>query len=106
MEEIFETAYGNDFDKFMADTLQQDFIKFCREEAEIKGFPTEFKNIKEFARFCAIIVWTTTGYHSLSFAVEFIDSYVPFKPACMERPFPMEVKTKDLPISYVVNSLP
>jgi len=81
------------------------FVQYCNTTANIKGFPEKVTTIKEMARLTAIMIWTLTGYHSISFAVEFIDSYLPFRPPCMQRPFPIDLTT-DVPKSYITASLP
>lgn len=53
------------------------------EHAGVKGFPKEVKDIGTMARVLAIIIWTLTGYHSMSFAVEHIDAYIPFRSPCL-----------------------
>lgn len=81
------------------------FMEYCRNVADIKGFPEKINTIKELARITAIMIWTLTGYHSISFAIEFIDTYIPFRPPCMQRPFPIDLKI-DVSKEYITSSLP
>ena len=47
-----------------------------------------------------------SGYHALSFTIEHVDSYIPFRSPCMQRPFPLEETKEDIPFSQIVASLP
>jgi hypothetical protein len=81
------------------------FTEYCVKEAKIPGFPTEVRTIEEMSRILATLIWTLTAYHNLSFAIEHIDCYIPFRPACIQKPFPIQ-DDKDVPLSYLTATLP
>jgi hypothetical protein len=97
-------VYGNE-EGFLKDVRMKNFIEFCQTTAKIPGFPTVVKTIEEMARVLATLIWTLTAYHNLSFAIEHLDCFIPFRPACVQKPFPIQ-DTTDVPLSYLTATLP
>jgi hypothetical protein len=97
-----EFAHG---DALLSDDLMQQFLSFCVKDARVPGFP-EVKSLQDYARVLATIIWNVSAYHAISFSIEHIDSYIPFRPPCVQAAFPLQPSTTDISFAQVVANLP
>lgn len=101
---VLHTQFASN-EALQSDAQMKEYLNFCTNEAKIKGFP-EVHTREDYARVLATLIWNVTAYHSLSFTIENIDSYIPFRSPCVQKPFPMEESTEDVPFSMIVATLP
>jgi hypothetical protein len=95
--DILKSEFKHD-GAIMNDEKMRKFLSFCTNDAKIPRFPA-VKTLSEYARVLATLIWNVSGYHAMSFSIEYIDSYVPFRPPCVQRPFPLDASSKDIPFA-------
>jgi hypothetical protein len=95
--DVLNTEFKHD-GAIMNDERMRKFLAFCLNDIKVPGFPV-VKTLSEYARVIATIIWTVSGFHSMTFCAEAIDSYIPFRPTCVQRPFPLDASSKDIPFA-------